>query len=140
INTVLEWKFSPALRNGTPVKAITQIDVEFTMPVWYKNRPKDETPPISLGQPGVIAPVIISRIEPKYPEEARASKTQGSVIVGATVHKDGSVVVDNIVQGLEPGFTVSAIEAIEQWKFRPGTKNGEPVDVSLKIEVNFNLK
>jgi periplasmic protein TonB len=37
------------------------------------------------------------------------------------------------------GLTESAVEAIQQWKFKPGTKNGKEVAVAVNIEINFNL-
>ena len=37
-------------------------------------------------------------------------------------------------------FIEKDIEAVRQWRFRPGTQNGDPVDVALTIEVNFNLR
>jgi len=62
------------------------------------------------------------------------------VVVAATIHKDGTLTVNEVIQELDYGLTPNAIEALEQWKFKPGMRNGEPVPVSLKIEVNFNLK
>jgi TonB family protein len=41
---------------------------------------------------------------------------------------------------LDEGLDKKAIEAIEQWRFRPATKAGEPVTVEAQIEVHFKLK
>jgi TonB family protein len=138
IEAALRWKFGPAIRNGVPVRAITQVEVDFEIPSWYKPTPQDG-PALPIGR-GVTPPVIVSRVEPEYTPEARAAKYQGKVVVAAVVHKDGTLTVEQVVQELEYGLTPKAIEALEQWKFKPGTKDGEPVAVSLKIEVNFNLK
>jgi TonB family protein len=120
---VLEWKFSPATRNGVPVEAITQIDVEFTIPVWW-NPPEDDMPAIRMG-PGVTPPVVVFRVEPEYTEEARKEKLQGTVVVEATIHQDGRLTVGNVVRGLDHGLTEKAIEALELWKFKPGMRNGK---------------
>lgn len=45
-----------------------------------------------------------------------------------------------VVRSLDPELDQNAITAIEQWRFKPGTRNGTPVKVSLNIEVNFNLR
>jgi len=45
-----------------------------------------------------------------------------------------------VVRGLGLGLDENAIQALKQWKFRPGMKNGIPVDVALNIEVNFSLR
>jgi TonB family protein len=38
------------------------------------------------------------------------------------------------------GLDESAVEALKQWKFNPATRNGQPVSVSVNIEVHFNLR
>ena len=45
-----------------------------------------------------------------------------------------------VVESVGYGLDENAIEALKQWTFRPGLKNGQPVDVALKIEVNFHLR
>jgi hypothetical protein len=44
-----------------------------------------------------------------------------------------------VVRGLPAGLTDSAIDAIKQWQFRPGQKDGQNADIALNIEVNFNI-
>ncbi len=83
---------------------------------------------------------MLTRVQPEYTDEARAAKIRGTVIVSATIQKDGTPKVESVVQGLDYGLTDKAIEALEQWTFKPGTRNGQPVDVLLNIEVNFNLR
>lgn len=89
---------------------------------------------------GISAPAVLSRIEPTYSEEARRARYQGSVILSAIVRKDGTVQILKVLRGLGLGLDENAIEALKQWRFRPGTRAGEPVDVALNIEVNFALR
>jgi TonB family protein len=89
---------------------------------------------------GVTAPTILSRVEPQYSEEARKSRFQGTVLLEAIVRKDGTVQIVRVVRSLGFGLDENAIEALAKWRFRPGMRNGTPVDVSLNIEVNFNLR
>jgi TonB family protein len=142
IGTVLDWRFAPATRNGIPVESIMQVDVDFKVPVQID--PKDGSEVVRIGRglrgQGVTPPTVISRVEPQYSPEARAARYQGTVVVQATVHKDGTLTVEKIVQALGFGLDEKAIEALEQWKFKPATKNGEPVSVALNVEVNFNLR
>jgi len=93
-----------------------------------------------LGGSGVIAPIIIYRVEPKYSEEARKARYQGTVVLQAIVRRDGTIDILRVVRSLGFGLDESAMDALKQWRFRPGTKNGEAVDVSLNVEVNFNLR
>jgi TonB family protein len=45
-----------------------------------------------------------------------------------------------VQQGIDPGLDRNAIDAIQQWRFKPGEKDGRPVTVLATIEVNFRLK
>lgn len=87
----------------------------------------------------VLPPSVISRVEPQYSDEARQARIQGSVTLEAIVRKDGTVEILRVVQSLDPTLDQNAIEALQQWRFRPGMKDGQPVDVALNIVVNFNL-
>ena len=89
---------------------------------------------------GVSAPVVIYRVEPLYSEEARRVRYQGVVVLWAIVRKDGSLEVLKLVRGLGLGLDESAINALKQWRFRPGMKDGIPVDVALNVEVSFTLR
>ncbi len=89
---------------------------------------------------GVTAPTVLQRIEPQYSEEARKARYQGTVVLEAIVRRDGTVDIQRVVRSLGFGLDENAIQALKQWRFRPGMRNGIPVDVSLNIEVNFNLR
>jgi len=89
---------------------------------------------------GVTPPTVLQRVEPQYSEEARKARYQGTVVLEAIVRKDGTVDIMRIVRSLGFGLDENAIQALKQWRFRPGMRNGVPVDVSLNIEVNFNLR
>jgi len=92
-----------------------------------------------LGGSGITAPIIIYRVEPKYSEAGRA-RYQGTVVLQAIVRRDGTIDILRVVRSLGLGFDESAMDALKQWRFRLGTRDGPAVDVSLNIEVNFNLR
>jgi periplasmic protein TonB len=89
---------------------------------------------------GVTPPTIIYRVEPAYSEEARKARYQGTVVLSAIVRKDGALEVLKVIRGVGLGLDENAIRALKQWKFRPGEKDGNPVDVALYVEVNFSLR
>jgi TonB family protein len=88
---------------------------------------------------GVVAPKLISKIEPKYSEEAREAKVQGRVVLGVVIDAKGRPETVKVIEGLEPSLDAKAIEAVRQWKFEPGVKQGKPVRVQATVEVNFKL-
>jgi TonB family protein len=88
---------------------------------------------------GVSAPALLHKVEPAYTEAARAAKYQGTVLVYAEIGPDGRAGNIRVIRGLGSGLDEKAIEAISQWRFRPGMKDGQPVTVAATIEVNFRL-
>ena len=87
----------------------------------------------------VSAPTLLSKTEPEYSEEARAAKYQGTVVVYVEIGPDGVAHNAQITRSLGMGLDQKALDAISQWRFKPGTKDGVPVTVSASIEVNFRL-
>ena len=130
LGSVREWVLSPATRDGVPVSVVAQIDVQFNL---------RSANALRIGN-GATPPTVLSRVEPQYTQEARLARLNGTVVLQTVVKNDGTVDVIRVVRGLPLGLTDSAVEALKQWKFRPGKKDGQDVDVALNIEINFNLQ
>jgi len=93
-----------------------------------------------MGEPGLTAPQVLFKVEPKYTEEAREAKIQGTVLLSLVVNSDGTPSEVTVVRGLDSGLDVNALAALTQWRFKPGTKDGQPVAVAAQVEVNFQLR
>ncbi len=90
---------------------------------------------------GVTMPQILQQTTPSYTDDAIKSKVQGIVILQAVIRKDGTVDSFKVLRGLGYGLEEKAIQEIaSNWRFRPGTLKGRPVDVLATIEVQFNLR
>jgi TonB family protein len=85
----------------------------------------------------VKAPVVLTRVEPVIPELARKARISGIVIVEALVEKSGRVAAVQVLKPLPFGLDQAAVDAVKQWTFRPGTLNGQPVDVFFNLTVNI---
>ncbi len=88
---------------------------------------------------GVSAPTLIRKVEPQYTEEARAARREGTVVLYVEIGPDGAATNIRVQRSLGLGLDERAIEAVKQWRFKPGEKEGQPVTVSATIEVNFRL-
>jgi TonB family protein len=88
---------------------------------------------------GVTAPIVLSKKDPEYSEEARKAKYQGTVLLSIEVSPSGIASNIKVQRSLGLGLDEKAIEAVKQWKFKPGYKDGKPVTVAATIEVNFRL-
>jgi TonB family protein len=88
---------------------------------------------------GVTAPTVIDQVEPQYSEEARKAKISGVVILDLVVDPSGHARNIHVTHGAGMGLDEKAIEAVQQWRFKPGTKGGKPVPVHARVDVNFRL-
>ncbi len=88
---------------------------------------------------GVSAPRVLFAPDPEFSEEARKAKYQGTVILWAVIGADGRAHDLRLQRSLGMGLDEKAIEAIRQWKFEPGRKDGIAVAVQVNIEVSFHL-
>jgi periplasmic protein TonB len=88
---------------------------------------------------GVSKPELIRKVEPEYSEEARKAKFQGVVVLYIVVDPNGNAINPRVMKSLGLGLDEKAVEAVKQWKFKPGYKDGKPVAVAATVEVNFRL-
>jgi protein TonB len=87
----------------------------------------------------VSAPILISKIEPEYSEEARKAKYSGTVLLTVVVDQNGMPRDIRVVRSLGLGLDEKAIEAVQHWRFRPGLRHGKPVPVQAAVDVSFRL-
>ncbi len=91
------------------------------------------------GRGGVTVPEVVFSPEPSFSDEARKSKSQGIVLLMLVVGKDGHPYDIRVRQSLGMGLDEKAIEAVNHWRFRPGTLNGQPVATQIAVQVDFHL-
>jgi len=88
---------------------------------------------------GITKPEVLKQVEPEYSEDARKAKYQGTVVLSLVVDEAGHAQQIKVTRSLGLGLDQKAIEAVQKWLFKPGTKDGKPVAVYASIEVNFRL-
>jgi TonB family protein len=78
-------------------------------------------------------------VEPQFPEAERGKKGkfEGACLVGFVVDSSGAVRNVHIKHSLRPDFDAKAVEAVEQYRFKPAMRANEPVAVALNVEVDF---
>jgi TonB family protein len=91
------------------------------------------------GKQGVTVPQVIYNPEPSFSDEARQAKMQGIVVLLVVVGKDGRTYNIRVGQSLGMGLDEKAIEAVNRWRFKPATLNGQPVATQIAVEVDFHL-
>jgi TonB family protein len=147
-----KWKFRPAMKDGQAVEA--------TGSVRFIKGLGDETskPPLSTPPPGhtlpagpivgmvytpgngVTAPVVISKVPPEYTQEAQNARRSGTVVLSVVVDAEGYARDIKVLEQLGMGLDQKAIEAVQRWRFRPGYKDGQAVNVLMQVEVGFSVQ
>lgn len=94
--------------------------------------------PIRVGD-GVSKPIRIHHVQPRYTEVARKARIQGTVILEATIDRQGNVVDIKVLKGLPLGLDTAAVDAVSQWRYEPSVMNGKPVPVLYVLTVHFTL-
>ena len=86
---------------------------------------------------GLIAPTLLERAEPVYPQGALAAGVGGTVGLELTVGADGSVTAAKVVESLGYGLDEAAATAARQFKFKPATQGGRPVESRVRFDQSF---
>lgn len=95
---------------------------------------------LTMGSGGLIAPVQVSTVLPEYTPSATRNGIQGDVYIEAVVMEDGTVADPKLIRGLpDEELNQRALEAILQWTFKPGVKDGQPVPVIALFTVTFRI-
>jgi periplasmic protein TonB len=90
---------------------------------------------------GASAPTVLREVRPSYTGEAMRARIQGSVILEAVVQRDGTLRDIRVIRSLDPGgLDRQAVLAAEQWRFNPGRRDGQPVDVLVTIVLDFRIQ
>jgi TonB family protein len=84
-------------------------------------------------------PVPLQKVDPKYPQTLISERVTGEVILYAVIRRDGSVDSIQLVRGIDHELDANAMKALRQWKFRPGAKQGTPVELEAIVHIPFRL-
>lgn len=161
-----KWKFKPYIHNGKPAKVKTKMPYDFAVGgnvseiltpdgaagAAPSTAPTDSalssqgspgsnqngTPKMVRVAQGVMEGLIVHMVNPAYPTEAKVNHIQGDVLLLATIGKDGRIHNLRAVSG-HPVLVEASIGAVQQWRYRPYTLNGEPVEVETTIKVQFHM-
>jgi len=87
---------------------------------------------------GVAQGLLVSKVNPTYPPDAREQRVQGVVMLKVNIDKDGNVYNVELISG-HPLLAAPAIDAVKQWKYKPYLLNGMFIEVETQVQVNFTL-
>jgi TonB family protein len=83
-------------------------------------------------------PILIARVNPAYPQEARSKKIEGVVALHVLIDKAGHVKNATVLSG-DPILTQAALDAVSRWRYQPATLGGAPCESEATANINFSL-
>jgi len=96
-------------------------------------------PPEKVGN-GVTPPRLLNFPQAEFSDYARQNNIQGECEFSLVVDEHGLPQDIQVVMPMEPSLVENAYEAIRQYRFKPGTKDGAPVRVQIEVTVKFERK
>jgi len=146
-NFVLEGKRAVSVHDPTQNKFVEEVPQKAERVEITVKTPADTLSDSALD--GLIQRMFLPRITaqdvphsrpgPHYVEIARQAKYQGTTILNVIINKKGIPEQIQVARAIGMGLDDSAVETVRTWRFSPATKDGEPVDVLVSIEVTFRL-
>ena len=125
---------SPVLRDALTPGAAVQPPVKVETP---PPPPPQPAVPLRIGG-NVKAPLPLHTPRPEYPPLARAARISGIVRLEAVITADGTIRNLRLIQG-HYMLASAAVAAVKEWRYTPPTLNGQPIEVIMQVDVNFEL-
>jgi TonB family protein len=101
--------------------------------------PPENAEPPETSDEALEPAVLLSKIDPVYPESARRAGVDGTVVLDALVGKSGRVEEVQVLRGLPLGLSDSAVEAVRRWQYRPARGKSGPVASHKTVRIVFTL-
>jgi protein TonB len=138
---------SPASGDGT-------VEGPVGVPWGVKNSIGDlDAPPVPLDVPVVVqpeekiyhahevkAPVLLSKVDPRYPHSLMRAAMPGTVVLRCIIDKNGNLRDPEVITSTMPPFETEVLRVIGQWRYKPATYAGKAVDSYLDLTVTFNVR
>jgi TonB family protein len=88
---------------------------------------------------GIVAGSLVKKVQPIYPLDAKRGRVSGTVVLGATIGRDGRIHDLRVLEAPWPSLVASAVWAVSQWQYKPYLLNGEPVEVDTTVNVIYTI-
>lgn len=88
---------------------------------------------------GRQVPVPVRRVAPEFPSALKKELVHGEAVLECLVDAEGRAQEIRVTESTHPAFGQAAVEALERWEFSPGTINGQPAPMRIRVPFDFKL-
>jgi len=124
---------------STAIPSSLQSQMASSTPEASGNKPVDAAlpaiQPVNLPEAAARS-LLVQQADPVYPDSAKSSRQQGSVVLQVLIAADGSVQDAKFLQG-SLVFARAAIDAVKQWRFKPYQMNGRAAAAQTVLTISF---
>lgn len=134
--------FSCLLARSIPILILGRMAAAADdLPAANGKQNKAEDTDEKVYEPGgdVKSPKLVHYVEPAFSPSSKEAFVEGTVNISTVVTREGVPTNLHVTRGLNSEEDKTAVDAVKQWKFEPGTKAGQPVNVHVNVEVTFHL-
>jgi periplasmic protein TonB len=124
----------PALPQGVPGGSTGPGTSPYEMPIVRQ----EPTGPMRVPTT-VVEGLLLLKTMPPYPAIARATHTEGTVVLEATISKAGAIENLRVMSG-PLMLRQAAADAVRTWRYRPYLLDGQPIEVETTVNVIFSLQ
>jgi TonB family protein len=130
---------------GKTIKDVTVTDLSPAPPeppppgLAARSSPSTDESEAPAAEEPLEPAVLVSKVDPEYPEGARRAGVEGTVILDALISETGQVTQVAVDQGLPLGVSEAAVAAVRHWKYHPARGRSGAVASHKKIRIAFSL-
>ena len=109
-------------------------------PIPRRGEPESGEKFYRVGDEGIVAPKCLYQPMPQYTPQAKEARIEGIILLQGIIRKNGHIDALKVLRPLGFGLDESALDVVgKEWRFQPGTFNGQPVDIQANVEISFRL-
>jgi periplasmic protein TonB len=130
---------SPAAKSAVPAEVVKGTVTVSASPFPSIRVPPEMKSQISKQGASLQMGQLLSRVEPVYPEDAEHQRIEGVVKLHMIIDRDGNIQDGDKMTG-PPLLVAAAANAVRQWRYKPTSLGGQPVEAGVDVTVTFRLQ
>ncbi|MGA8501819.1 MAG: energy transducer TonB [Candidatus Sulfotelmatobacter sp.] len=137
------WKFKPVISGSKAIAVVAGASLRFALSddnqrvngIVPEIGPARQPDPVRVSE-GVSSGLLVHKVKPVYSPEAKQAHVKGTVLLRVLIDEEGRVADLRLISGPKE-LAPAAVNAVQQWRYRPYLLMGNPVQVDTEVSVRF---